>query len=76
MVVSFWIQSRDSVPAIARSRATVTSVHKTRGKRTTLSHSSLARDSDIGPWARRPISDVLMQGHNEGEFRLRNAGRF
>ena len=48
---------------------------ETRGERTTLSHSSLARDSDIGPWARWPISDVLMQGHNEGEFRLRNAGR-
>ena len=40
-----------------------------------MSHTSLARDSDIGLWACWPIPDVLMQGHDEDEFRLRNTGR-
>ncbi|OLQ07123.1 hypothetical protein AK812_SmicGene9573 [Symbiodinium microadriaticum] len=48
---------------------------ETRGKGTTLSHSSLARDSDIGPGACWPIPYVLVQGHDEGEFRLQNVGR-
>ena len=48
---------------------------QTRRQGAPLSHSSFTGDPGLGVLASRPVPDVVMQIHDDGELRLRNAGR-